>query len=436
MFTLLWLFLYGAVLGSFLGVCVQRLPQHESVFAAWRSMIDTPSHCDRCQRRLLARDNVPIFGWLLLGGRCRFCKRGIPGRYPLIELANGLLFVLVYAMEVPLSRATPITASCLSCTMGPSNFENAWGMSSLAMVNWRFVYHLVLVEALFVASLIDWDLMIIPDSVTLPPMIIGVVGAGTFGKFWLVPVWFQDSSVARMFFSWLPARWTGRWLTVSVPTWIGEHPHWHGLAVSLAGFLVGGGIVWAVRIVGQIALRREAMGFGDVVLMAMVGSFVGWQPVVVAFFVAPMLALVAVLLTRLFDLSREIPYGPYLSLGTLVTLLGWKWIWPKVAMYFSLGPMLIVIALTMTAALLPTLYLFRLIKRALGLLDDDDHDDDGEWTSADQLFHFSGETVDPHQGQWHQESWPGNAAGRGQSHVEQWQRPSGSGGQQGWTRHR
>ena len=71
-FILIGLFLYGAVLGSFLAVCVHRLPQHENVFAAWRTLWDKPSHCDRCQKRLFVRDNVPIFGWLWLGGRCRF----------------------------------------------------------------------------------------------------------------------------------------------------------------------------------------------------------------------------------------------------------------------------------------------------------------------------------------------------------------------------
>ena len=104
-------------------------------------------------------------------------------------------------------------------------------------------------------------------------------------------------------------------------------------------------------------------------------------------------------------------------------------------MYFSLGPALIVIALVMGIALLATLSLFRVIKRAFGF--PDVTEDDllfEEWTSADQLTHYSGETVDPQQGQWRGESWPGNAAGRGQSHVDQWQRPNNSGWRQNWTR--
>ncbi len=439
-FILTWLFLYGAVLGSFLTVCVHRLPRHENVFAAWRTLWDKPSHCDRCQKRLFVRDNVPIFGWLWLGGRCRFCKRRIPPRYPLIELANGLLFVLVYVLEVPLTRSSAMTTSCLTSTFGPSFvelgsgtlFNNPFGLSPAAMFQWRYVYHVVLVEALLVASLIDWDLMIIPDSVTLPPMLTGVLGATLFGKFWLVPVWFQDPIMVRSSFAWLTVDWKSNWV---VPEWISQHPHWHGLATSLAGLFVGGGIVWAVRIIGQLALRREAMGFGDVVLMAMVGSFVGWQPVVVAFFVAPILALATLVLTRVLRFDHEIPYGPYLSVGTLGVVLGWKWIWPFAERYFSQWPLLILMALVMAAALFPALYLFRFIKRVFGIpLYPDDDESYDEWTAADQLFHFSGETVDRQQGHWRTKSWPGDAAARGQSHVKLWQRPNHSCWQQQWTR--
>lgn len=465
-FMVIFMFLYGAVLGSFLTVCMHRLSGHEieraqhwaaefqpssswflndlrslwpdwtSLWSAWRSLWHSPSHCDRCHQKLLARDNIPIFGWVILRGRCRFCKRSIPGRYPLIELTNGLLFVLVYLMEVPLGRWSPPDSSCLFSTMMPTNWSNALGLSPVAVVNARVVYHLILIEALFVASLIDWDLMIIPDSVTLPPMLLGIVGAATFAKLWLVPVWFQDPSVARMLFLWLPDGLRASWLTVRVPAWIADYPHWHGLAVSLAGLIVGGGSVWAVRIAGRIALRREAMGFGDVILMAMVGSFLGWQPVMVAFFVAPMIALLAVLLTRLFAWDREIPYGPYLSAGTLVTLLGWKWIFPAVERYFSLGPALLLIALVMTASLLPTLWLLRWIKSLLGFPDDGQGPFLDEWTSADQLSHFDGETVDRQQGQWRTKAWPGETTARGQSQWQQWLRPGPSDWRQHWSRRR
>lgn len=423
-FMVVFLFLYGAVLGSFLTVCVHRFPQHEGVLSAWRSLVHPlSSFCDRCERRLPARDNVPIIGWLLLGGRCRFCRRRIPAKYPLIELLNGLLFVLIYVMEVPQGRFAPITDSCLSCSLGPPNPGNIFGLSGVAMVNWRVVYHLVLVEALVVASMIDWELMIIPDSVTLPPMVIGLVGAGLFGKFWLVPVWFQDPSVQRSAIAFFTGDWRPLGPSAPIPAWISEHPHLHGLSVSVAGWLVGGAVIWGIRLIGHAALRREAMGFGDVVLMAMVGSFLGWQPTIVAIFLAACLSIPLILATHWLAWDREIPFGPFLSLGTLLTLLGWKWIWPRVELYFSLGILLPVVIAFFGVGLFGMLSLIRLIKSWIGHPLSNDGDYWEEWTSADHLFHFSGETVDRQQGQWRRDTWPGESSGRGQSQWEQWRKP-------------
>lgn len=418
-----FMFLYGAVLGSFLTVCVHRFPPHETVRGAWKSLINPVwSFCDRCETRLPAKDNVPIIGWLWLRGRCRFCKRGIAGKYPLIELANGLLFVLVYWLEVPQGRFAPLTNSCLTCSLGPSNLSNLLGLSDIAMMNSRVVFHLILIEALLVASLIDWDLMIIPDSVTLPPMVLAVIAAPLFGKFWLVPLWIQDPSVLRSAIAFVTGKWNPMGTSSLVPPWIGEHPYWHAFAVSVAGLLVGGGAIWGIRLIGRAALRREAMGFGDVVLMAMVGAFLGWQPTIVAIFLAATLSVPLILCTRLAAWNREIPFGPFLSLGTLVTLLGWKWIWPRVEMYFSLGVLLPVVVVFFAVGLFALLLLIRIIKGWFGFLPDEESVYE-EWTSADQLTHFSGETVDRQQGLWRRESWPGESSGRGQSQWEQWRRP-------------
>lgn len=367
-FALLWVFLHGAILGSFLTVCVHRLPQHSSILAAWRSLVHNPSHCDRCEQKLLARDNIPILGWLILRGQCRFCKQSIPVQYPLIELANGLLFVLVYCMEVPLNHWTPLESCSLGCSMSPSTFSNGLGLSSVAIVNCRYLYHLILVEALFVASLIDWDSKRIPVAVTLPALLLGMSGAFIFGKFWIVPAWFQDVRVAQVLYESLPGgeSWTA-W-SRQIPAWIGTHPHWHGLAASVAGLIVGGGLMWGVRILGRIAFQREAIGWGDVLLMAMVGSFSGWQPIVVVFFIAPMLALVGALLMRTCEQDREASYGPYLSLGTLMVLLSWHWIWPFVEWYFSLGIVLIVTAFALTATHLAIVVAWHHISRRMRLV--------------------------------------------------------------------
>ena len=223
------------------------------------------------------------------------------------------------------------------------------------------------------------------------------------------------------------------WLSVAKPLWIGLHPQWHGLAVSLVGMTIGGGAIWGIRLIGQWTLKREAMGFGDVILMAMVGAFLGWQPTLAAIFLSAFLAVFFVLITRMLAWDREIPYGPFLSLGTLIVVLFWKWIWRRSELYFSLGPFLPLVALFMASGLCVTLLLVRSVKEMLGFstFDDDVYD---EWTSADQLSHFAGETVDPQQGRWPTESWPGSSAARGQSHENQWRHPPGSGWKQQWHR--
>ncbi len=118
---------------------------------------------------------------------------------------------------------------------------------------------------------------------------------------------------------------------------VGGEP-FRGLLTSLIGLAVGGGSVWAVRIVASAALRQEAMGFGDVTLMAMIGALVGWQCALLAFFLAPMTAIAIVLVQFMFTPSAGIPFGPYLCAGTLVTIFGWDLIWNRVAsQYVMLG---------------------------------------------------------------------------------------------------
>jgi leader peptidase (prepilin peptidase)/N-methyltransferase len=143
---------------------------------------------------------------------------------------------------------------------------------------------------------------------------------------------------------------------------------------------------------------------------------------VVAIFVGAGLSIPLILFTRVVAWDREIPFGPFLSLGTLTTLLGWKWIWPRVELYFSLGVLLPVAALIFAIGLFSLLTLIRAIRRWLGHPVDEEFFYE-EWTSADHLFHFSGETVDRQQGQWRREIWPGESAGRGYSQWEQWRRP-------------
>ena len=413
-----WLFVLGAVTGSFLNVCIYRIPQHERFLDQLRGLVSPPSTCPGCGNRIPGVDNIPILGWLKLLGRCRSCKMPISPRYPLIELFNGLLFVLVYWYMVPTGYAVSLADTSFFASSG-LNADEFSRTSAMALLHWRYAYYMVLLEALLVASFIDIDLKIIPDGCTLPAMAVGVLGAFALGNLQLVPIWIQEPSIMRTMKMVFPDVMAPLFNPLAVPEWISEYPHLHGLAVSLTGLVVGGGAVWTVRIIGQRILRQEAMGFGDVILMAMIGSFVGWQPALVIFFVAPLCALVVVAARRIVRRDREIPYGPYLALSTLIVLLGWQSIWPRAERIFETGPIVPVMALFMAVMLEACLRLMQLVKRLLGipLYPQESYE---EWTSADQLHHFAGENVDELQGNWRTKQWKGTSTGRGLSYHQQW----------------
>ena len=418
-FILASLFVIGSVIGSFLNVCIYRTPQHEKLGRQLRALWSPRSNCPGCHNEILFVDNIPVIGWLKLRGRCRFCKMRISPRYPLVELFNGLLFVAVYWFEVPGGILASLADSSVYSVRGPQGFG---GLSPLALMHWRYAYHMVLLEALVVASFIDFDHKIIPDASTLPAMAVGVLGGWALGQVHLVPFWFQDPSLLRTLQIVLPENLQPLLSGSAVPGWIFRHPHLHGLLVSLIGLAAGGGIIWIVRIIGSWDLRQEAMGFGDVILMALIGSFLGWQPTVVVFFIAPVCALLVVSALWVIRRDREIPYGPYLSIATLILLLGWKQIWPVAERMFSTGPLVLVFAVFMAVMLAVSLLLMQFAKRLLGIQLYPEEWIEG-WTSADQLTHFAGENVDAHQGRWRTEEcheWLGTSTGRGTAYEQQW----------------
>lgn len=130
---------------------------------------------------------------------------------------------------------------------------------------------------------------------------------------------------------------------------------WAGLLTSLVGMAAGGGIIWSVRIVGTAVLRREAMGFGDVTLMAMIGSFLGWQPCLVIFFLAPFAGLAIGLFSLVLHRQSEIPYGPFLCLAAAFVVVRWADLWQWAEAPFSLGllvPAMMLVGLVLMAGLL------------------------------------------------------------------------------------
>jgi leader peptidase (prepilin peptidase)/N-methyltransferase len=400
--VLTWLFVFGAAIGSFLNVCIYRLPRRERLLEAWRGMGHPPSSCPYCSTRIRWHDNIPIFSWLGLRGRCRVCRHRIPFRYLLIELLNGLLVAGLYWVIVPAGFTAKISESCLWTHIGPLADPQLPHSVQVWTVNLQFLYYLVLAEALLVASFIDFDLQIIPDSVTVPGMIVGFGGALAFPRLWLTTLWLNP---------------------YSVPEWIGAHPRLHAAAVSVAGALVAAGLIKGVQVIGRRVLRREAMGEGDVILMAMIGSYIGWQASVLVFFLAPMCALAVIAGQWLFRRVYVIPYGPYLSLGTLIVLLGWQPIWGRLEHVFRLGPWLGLYVAVMGVLLFLSLMLVQGVKWLLGIpLYPEDF---GEWTSADQLSFFTPYERQTGNGALTNTKWPGIAASRGQRQWQSWRHGSG-----------
>lgn len=412
------LFFIGAVVGGFLNTCIDRIPRYDRFADQLKSLLRWPWIDPWCGCHGSSARRPRLAGWFMPGVRGVVFRHGAPARYGLVEVLNGAFFALLYWYEVPADSKATITAGPFFATMliEAKNFSPE---AAAVFVHMKYVYHLVLIESLIAATFIDFDRKIIPDATTLPAMVVGLIGAFAAGTMYLVPVWFQDTGVSFTMRNSLPDFLHPLFPATRVPAWIFASPHWHGLAVSVAGLLVGGASIWGIRLIGQWVLRQEAMGFGDVILMAVIGSFLGWQPTLVVFFIAPALALVVVMFSWIFRRQREIPYGPYLSLATIFVLFGWQTIWEKSERFFDLGPLLALFGLFAAAVLAVSLMSMQLAKRLLGFkLAESEWIE--EWTSADQLKQFAGDKIDEEQHGPFRADWPGIAAGRGILFEQRW----------------
>jgi leader peptidase (prepilin peptidase) / N-methyltransferase len=280
-------FLIGTVVGSFLNVCIYRIPWQKSV--VWPS-----SRCPHCYSAIAARDNIPILSWFVLRGECRNCAAPISMRYPLVEALVGVLFLGAYLVDVIGEVIV--------------NPRGAWGQIPTFQLA-AAAYHCLMLALLVAATFIDYDLFLIPDEVTVTGMIFAV-GIGA--------IW-PDVRPA-------PASWP-------------LITHLQGFGVGLMGLAVGAGLTQLVRKIFTFVFRREAMGFGDVTLMGMIGGFMGWQAAVLTFFLAPFLGLAHAcwkLLKlvkkwmsggQLSSADRELPYGPYLSMAAAILFFLWRPLW-------------------------------------------------------------------------------------------------------------
>ena len=152
--------------------------------------------------------------------------------------------------------------------------------------------------------------------------------------------------------------------------WWYSETRWTALLSALIGMTVGGCLIWTIRVVCSAILRREAMGFGDVTLMAMIGAFLGWQPTLFAFFLSPFFGLIPpiIALTMRSGAPRAVPYGPFLCLGAMTVVLLWAKIWPWMAERLEIfvgqgGGLVLVIVASFVAALVLLLWVLQMIKR-------------------------------------------------------------------------
>jgi len=226
--------LFGLMIGSFLNVVIARLPAGKSL---WRPR----SACPTCGAQIAWHDNIPVLSYLLLRARCRACGGPISIRYPIVEAATGLAFLAAWARF----------------GAGP-----------------EFVIAIVLLSALIAITVIDLDLQIIPDAITLPGILAGIV-----------------ASVATGWVSWVD---------------------------SLLGIALGGGAFLAI-----ILVSGGGMGGGDMKLGAMLGAFLGWKLTVVAMFLSVVVGgtvAIGILATGRKGRKDAIPFGPFLALGGAVAL--------------------------------------------------------------------------------------------------------------------
>lgn len=264
--------LLGACVGSFLNVVIWRLQQEEPA----RRSLGGRSHCPRCGALIRWFDNIPVLSWLLLRARARCCGGSIAARYPLVELLTAGLFWWL-AIALPFGPVLVVD---------PGQTAPSIDVSAAA----AFALHAVYLALLVSLSFIDFDTRLLPDVLTKPGIVLGVIA--------------------------------GLWPGLAGP--LGDEvtmsPTLRNLLGSLVGLVAGGGVTWAIRAVGSAVFRKEAMGFGDVKLMMMIGAFLGWQAALLTMFLGCLLGALGGGIGVLFGRGNEIPFGPYLALGSLLAM--------------------------------------------------------------------------------------------------------------------
>ena len=276
-------FVLGAIIGSFLNVCIARLPQEKSLL--W----PPGSRCGHCFQPVHWYDNIPLVSYWVLRGRCRSCGASFSSRYFFVELATALGFVGLFYLVV-VANVHELPANPLLPAGNPLQH-----LTSTSVV--FCVHHAMLFCFLLVVAVCDLDRREIPLSVTFTGTAAGLIMAMIFP-------WPWPSAPVQPIFRPLPNLFgpgffnpppMGLWpwpFWWPLPDWLGLGGDWlTGLLTALVGALVGTLMMRLVRFVFSTGLGIEALGLGDADLMMMAGSFLGWQPIVLAFFISPFVAL-------------------------------------------------------------------------------------------------------------------------------------------------
>ncbi|MDD5174126.1 MAG: prepilin peptidase [Candidatus Omnitrophota bacterium] len=237
-------FIFGSIVGSFLNVCIYRLPKG-------RSVIVPGSHCPNCTAAIHWYDNVPILSYIFLGGRARCCKAKISLRYFIVEVLTASAFLILFSV---------------------------FGLTP------KFFAYAIMVSGLIIATFVDFEIQEIPDEVSIGGLAVGLI------------------------------------LAVIFPSVLGETARFNSFLNSFLGALAGGGMIYAMGMIGEFAFKKEAMGGGDVKLLAMIGAFIGWKLTILTFFLAPVFGSVVGIILKIRYGKDVIPYGPYLSLAAVCSI--------------------------------------------------------------------------------------------------------------------
>ncbi len=251
----------GLKIGSFLNVCIRRIPRQQSI-------VSPRSSCPHCGQALKPYDNIPLISFLLLGGKCRFCKGTISWQYPVVEALTTAIY---------------------------------WGAYVSYGPQWKTVVLLVFFSALIVLVFIDLNERILPDVITLPGIVLGLALS--------LLVLVEDSTGAAILHRMNLTDSSGRW---------------GSLLSSLMGVVVCGGFLWLVAGIYFKLKKVEGMGFGDVKLMGMVGAFLGVKMALLTILLGSMLGtLIGLAFIKLTgkDSRYELPFGSFLGVAAIVAAL-------------------------------------------------------------------------------------------------------------------